>query len=240
MAPVNESDQDIARTLTRGDEMTPEEEARDLAEFEAEAREGINEAVARLKQKNPDITLLWEPGWHFALDFIDYYFGIYEKGNKALASAIENKIAGKYRFKVRFADGDDELHVCFSREVEYYVTLDKYGASHKPIEITLHTQGSRFKYEVERECGEMTAYYIDAGNREHLPRVVEILDKITDDISIIGMLASTGKCHQCNRKLTDPVSKVIQYGPTCAKNIGIPHTSETAKAVLAWRKEVAA
>lgn len=49
-------------------------------------------------------------------------------------------------------------------------------------------------------------------------------------------LADLGRCHACNRPLTDPVSKVLRIGPGCARALGVEHSARVADAVLRQRQ----
>ena len=43
-------------------------------------------------------------------------------------------------------------------------------------------------------------------------------------------------CALCGRPFTDLVSKTIGLGPVCAKQIGVPHSSEAASTIIARRQ----
>jgi len=54
--------------------------------------------------------------------------------------------------------------------------------------------------------------------------------------------SNTNSCHRCGLELTDPVSKLVMYGPDCCKVMGINRsaitTPEAARAALRGAKEV--
>ena len=52
----------------------------------------------------------------------------------------------------------------------------------------------------------------------------------------MALLDGSEGCAFCKRALKDPVSKLIGYGPDCAKRYGLAHTTEAANAVLAKRR----
>ena len=61
--------------------------------------------------------------------------------------------------------------------------------------------------------------------RDQLPGLVELLETVACDP--VGVLAeigrTTGRCCYCKRKLDDPRSLAVGYGPTCAANYGLPY-----------------
>ena len=54
--------------------------------------------------------------------------------------------------------------------------------------------------------------------------------------TFMALLDGSEGCAFCNRALRDPVSKLIGYGPDCAGQHGLAHTTEAANAVLAKRR----
>jgi hypothetical protein len=53
---------------------------------------------------------------------------------------------------------------------------------------------------------------------------------------LYASLKPLNKCQVCGRKLDDPVSRVLQIGPTCAAHMGLEHSERLAEAVVASRK----
>lgn len=53
---------------------------------------------------------------------------------------------------------------------------------------------------------------------------------------LYAALKPLNKCQACGRKLDDPVSRVLQLGPTCASHIGLPHNQAVVEAVMRYRK----
>ncbi|MCG5509624.1 DUF6011 domain-containing protein [Ectothiorhodospira lacustris] len=59
-------------------------------------------------------------------------------------------------------------------------------------------------------------------------------------LPLYARLADLGKCHACNRPLTDPVSRVLGIGPGCAHTLGLEHSIRVADAVFKQRQGGAA
>lgn len=99
-----------------------------------------------------------------------------------------------------------------------------------------------------RSVGEdMTQNWLEVGRGHYeVPFPVSVTEKavaalkfdarsITD---VYARMRPATRCYNCARPLTDQVSRVLFYGPTCAKNIGIPHNAEIAREVIAKREEL--
>jgi uncharacterized protein DUF6011 len=54
--------------------------------------------------------------------------------------------------------------------------------------------------------------------------------------TFMALLDGSEGCAFCARALRDPVSKLIGFGPDCAKRYGLAHTNEAANEVLAKRR----
>lgn len=65
------------------------------------------------------------------------------------------------------------------------------------------------------------------------------IDHAADDwpLPLYARLKPLNRCQACNRKLDDPVSRVLQLGPTCAKRLGLPHNQAIADAVNRARED---
>lgn len=71
--------------------------------------------------------------------------------------------------------------------------------------------------------------------RPEWPVVKEFLEALSKDPKQCAKMsaARTGRCVYCNSELTDFNSKVVGYGPTCAKNYDLPYrTDELVEAAI--------
>lgn len=73
------------------------------------------------------------------------------------------------------------------------------------------------------------------GPREMVQRAAAVLDASLAEIS--SRLLPSSHCQACNRPLTDPVSRELLLGPTCAERLGLPHNSTRAAKVAKQRHE---
>lgn len=79
-----------------------------------------------------------------------------------------------------------------------------------------------------------------AADLELAKKVADYIDAIPfDDAEQMALRAYGSHCHHCNRPLKDEISKIVGFGPSCAKSLRIPHTMEFARKVKSHRDALA-
>lgn len=81
---------------------------------------------------------------------------------------------------------------------------------------------------------------LSQGSQEIADKLARYFDRLFAEINLpedlSAILAPSKRCFACGRPLDDPISKALWIGPTCAKNLGVPHNSEAVRIIAEKRR----
>lgn len=199
----------------------------DEAEFRAIAEAQRNKLMAELRQKGKVVAPIGEPVWMGAVHCV--------AGMKWLTDEITrptkiinrwNMPGGQLRTTTMFTNSGGELLFFAPDSLSLEVLVRD---SSKWI---VKAKGTVEDWYTEMNC-EIAAF--SRGTDQRIAdEVAELLVRIRDaedQAERVALMALSSRCHSCNRPLKDEISKIIGFGPDCAKQSGIPHTLEFARKV---------
>lgn len=201
-----------------------------------EVEEDANNDAAEKARQVKGFSLLWPPYYTDDLDQLYHLTNLFE----IIREWGKGKPVGaKCSFTIRLQDGREEVHIVFHHEKWQEREI---GIPDGAIIFRVHTEDSQHRFELQWEVPNEMGYHWTTVSSEAQQRALDkakaIIGKAVSmgDVSYYGMLADTGRCDMCNRKLKDPVSKILRLGPDCARRSGLKHSSDLAKKVKQWRE----
>ena len=214
--------------------ITEEESQAMDAMFYSNAEEQRNKLMAELRQKGKVVSPIGGPVWEGAVYCVA---GLkWWENDFTRPTTVINRwrmTGGQLRTATRFTKDDGSLFFM-------------------PDSLTLEVlvrESSRWvvkaKGTVEDWHCEMNAEiacFARGTDQRIADEVAELLVRIRDaedQAEHVALMALSSRCNSCNRPLKDEISKIIGFGPDCAKQSGIPHTLEFARQVEQHRAELA-
>ena len=143
----------------------------------------------------------------------------------------------------------DAVKVSVETMVVQEMDIDGHMARHQylgAVTLIVYTDGQYYPGFVEYTGKCEMNHTLIALQRDPSPeigqRVLRVLLDIDGDAPdwpapLYAALKPLNKCQACGRKLDDPVSRVLQLGPTCADNLGLAHNQRVVEAVMLYRRE---
>ncbi|AHF00271.1 DUF6011 domain-containing protein [Thioalkalivibrio paradoxus] len=140
----------------------------------------------------------------------------------------------------------DAIKVSIETKVVQEVDRDGRTTWHESLDtvsLTVYADGQSYLGFVECTCVCEMGHTLIALQRDPSPeigqRVLRVLLDIDGDAPdwpapLYAALKPLNKCQACGRKLDDPVSRVLQLGPTCANNLGLAHSQRVVEAVMRY------
>ena len=165
--------------------------------------------------------------------------------------AREPMDARKVVLPLNLPGGSPKDAVKVSIETRIINTLDRDGRTTwrevlDEMTLTVYADGHFYPGLVEYTgCTEM-GYTLIALQRDPPPEIGERVLRVLLDIDgaapdwpapLYAALKPLNKCQVCGRKLDDPVSRVLQLGPTCASHLGLEHSQRMVESVTRHRRQ---
>lgn len=208
----------------------------ELAEYDAQYRQWVTEKASKCESawRSRHAPFAWvehEPAWMLAADMWEYYLP---------------ELTGPCRRILRFAlAGGGQIRTA-ETFVQTTFSDGKLFFVRDPHQVRLRIT-AHLADQVVRVTGtiETTECYEADRSAVVLPRGSEqaIADRIAATLRVIqspgdffALLDGSEGCAICGRTLVDEVSKLLNIGPSCARQLGLPHNLSAAGTVVARRR----
>ena len=150
-----------------------------------------------------------------------------------------------------FADLPDiKLTLSAGDNTQVHLTLrapkmDRRDEHYYSRDVRLRHEGRVYRCEVLRSYLEMEQCWLAVSGADDVPqdvldRAARAMDVEVDQtwpLPLYAALHPGDRCQQCARPLSDPISQILQLGPTCASKMGLPHNQQIADAIYKLRQE---
>lgn len=206
-----------------------------LADFTQCAEEGRNEFMTKLQAKGQVVAAVGDPSWEGIIGPVTHKH-VWWSGHEDVKTPT-NFIyhwalpEGQLRTSTRYR------RVRFPGEKREYLFPDLFldVVSKEGKKWVTHASGELKDCQNEMAAG--IASFPKGTDQGLVDRVASLLWEVVraslsdDPAARIALMAIGTRCIVCQRALRDEISKIIGFGPTCAKGAGIPHTLEFARHV---------
>ena len=227
-------------------EMTPEELEEEQREYRSNAMEIQAEEAQTLMAKGYTVALGpidWQcPVEAWISKLLGFEFPI------SISRTDANAKPRRLRLTLDLPGGRHDDWLQLTVETTIKKTLWDDGSDFDEVfhgaSLKVFADGCYFLGKFENACCEMNGGIVSlrkCPDQEIADRVLAQLLSIDYSaadwpLPLYARLKPLNKCQACNRKLDDPVSRVLQLGPTCAKGLGLPHNQAIADAVNRLRE----
>lgn len=200
----------------------------DDAEFLGRAEAKRNQLMAELREKGKVVAQIGGPAWMGAVSCVagvKWWADEITKPTKAINRW--SMAGGQLRTTTMFTKcGDDELIFFAPTSMRLDVLVRD---SSKWI---VKASGTVEDFHAEMDCE--IAVFGRGTDQRIVDGVADLLVRkrdTEDHAERVALMALRSKCHSCNRPLKDEISKIVGFGPDCARQSGIPHNLEFARQV---------
>lgn len=228
--------------------LTDEEEAEMDEEFFNNAVEEQNDCAERLRSEG--LTVALGPiAWCCPVqEWVSRALGF--KTGFAWDEVDETAVARRLTLTLELPGGDPDDFVHVTVETTIGKQLADWGTTYSETfdyqSLRVRSDGIFYRGSYDLAVAEMVGGLVmlrgDAPQEvaERVLAVMTSIDAGADDwpVPLYARLKPLNKCQACNRRLDDPVSRVLQIGPTCAKRLGLPHNQALADAVNRARESL--